>query len=158
MIHLTLKQIVDFYDIPQIFVAQDAMNVSYLCVLYCQENGSHYLGVQLSELKLKSFMAGGEDLRKLYENPEQDNALYHVVVKDEDINAVELLSPQDITEAMLPAAGYYYDAEDAIEDKETDTLQLNIPVRDRGFFSDMVRRMGWTISAINQATRKVAVF
>lgn len=158
MIRLTLKQIVEFYDIPQIFVAQDAMSVSYLCVLYSQENGSHYLGVQLSELRLRSFMAGKEDLRKLYENPEQDNALYHVIVKNENINAVELLLCQELPEEMLPEAGYYYDCKDAIEDKETDTLQLSIPVRDRSFFSDMVRRMGWTISAINQATRKVAVF
>lgn len=157
MIRLVLHKILDFYDLPQLFVAKDAMDVSYVCVLYDQQDGFHYLGVQVSDLRLQSFCAGQLDLRRLYEQPEQDNTLYEVVVHEEQINAMHLLKPAEVAEHMLPAAGYYYETETADADTAMDTLQLNIPAKDRSFVSDMVKRMGWTISTMSQATRRIAV-
>lgn len=131
--------------------------MNYLCVLYSQQDGFHYLGVQLSELRLYSFCSGQMDLRKLYEQPEQDNTLYEVVVEKEQINAVHLLSKEELTEEMLPAPGFYLDADTAEADMAMDTLQINIPPQDRNFVADMVRRMGWTISHLSRATRRIAV-
>lgn len=59
---------------------------------------------------------------------------------------------------MLPEAGFYYDAADAIKDSNTDSLLIDIPVSDRGFFADIAKRMGWSTKLINSATRKIAVF
>lgn len=157
MIRLTLQQILDFYDVPQLFVAKDMMNVNYLCVLFCQQDGFHYLGVQLTELRLSSFCSGQVDLRKLYEQPEQDNTLYEVLVEKEQIHAVRLLSQEQLTEDMLPAPGYYFDTNTTEADSATDIFQLSIPPQDRNFMADMVKRMGWTMSHLSHATRRIAV-
>ena len=157
MRYLTLKQTLEFYEVPQLFLAVDAMNANYLCLLYNQEDGYEYVAVQVSELRLQDFFAGRFDLRRAYTEPEQDNLVYHVRVAEKQIMADRLLQPEDITEAMLPDAGYYYDAEDAVEDSATDTMQVDIPAADRGLFADIVRRMGWATSLIKKASHKVAV-
>ena len=157
MIKLTLDKILEFYDVPQLFVARDTMDTNYLCVLYRKERGFEYLAVQISNIRLHTFLCGDLDLRKAYENPEQDNSLYHVLVEKEQILADRLLQPNEITADMLPEAGYYFDAEDAIEDSNTDTLQINIPSSDRSFLADMATRMGWTASTLRKASRNIAV-
>lgn len=155
---LIVQKILEFYDIPQLFVATDALGISYLCVLYNKDTEIEYLAVQLSELRLGLFLKGELDLRKAYTDPEQDNTLYHVVVKDEVVTADRLLQKDELSEHMLPEAGFYYDADDAIEDTNTDSLQINIPVSDRGFFADIAKRMGWSAKLIDSATHKIAVF
>ncbi len=49
------------------------------------------------------------------------------------MTASTLLQPSDVTEEMLPEAGYYYDAVDLTDEAEsaTDTYQLEVPARDR---------------------------
>ena len=150
MRHLILRQTLKFYDVPQIFVAQDTMRVNYLCLLYAQNEAYEYIAVQVSELQLDNFTCGRLDLRQMFLEPEQDNSIFHVTVSSEHITADRLLQPDDITEDMLPAPGYYFDADDTAPDDNTDTLQLTIPASDRGFLADIARRMGWS-------TRKIAV-
>jgi len=154
---LTVKKILEFYDVPQLFVATDAMNSNYLCLLYGQQKGYEYLAVQVSDLRLRSFVGGDLDLRRLYLDPEQDDSLYHVLVEKENIVADRMLSPCEVTEEKLPEAGYYYDADDAIEESNTDTLQIDIPVKDRSFFADIARRMGWSARTISVGARRIAV-
>lgn len=151
MRHLILRQTLEFYDVPQIFVAQDTMRVNYLCLLYAQNDACEYIAVQVSELRLDQFTQGKTDLRQMFLDPEQDNSTFHVTVSNERIIADRLLQPADITEDMLPEPGYYFDAEDAAQtDDNIDTLQLSIPTSDRGFLADIVCRMGWH-------TRRIAV-
>lgn len=157
MIRLTLKKILEYYDTPQLFVATDTLNINYLCVLYKQDECFHYLGVQISEMRLQNYLDGLLDLRQAYIDPERENSLYEVLVANEKITAYNLLDSADISEDMLPEAGYYHDTADAINNNETDTLQLSIPASDRGFFADMVRRMGWSASTLSQAVSKIAV-
>ena len=59
---------------------------------------------------------------------------------------------------MLPEAGYYFDADDLVEDTDmqTDTYQLEVPVQDRKTFSTLISRMGWRASSLRNAIRKVA--
>lgn len=150
MRHLILRRTLEFYDVPQIFVAQDTMRVNYLCLLYAQNDAYEYIAVQVSELRLDNFVSGHLDLRQMFLEPEQDNSIFHVSVRDEHITADRLLQPDDITEDMLPEPGYYFAADDAVPSENIDTLQLSIPASDRGFLADIVRRMGWH-------TRKIAV-
>lgn len=157
MIKLTLHRILEFYDVPQLFIAKDAMDTNYLCLLYNDSEGYEYIGVQVSNVRLHAFLCGDFDLRNAYMHPEQDNSLYHITVKDERIMADQLLQAADVSDAMLPDAGYYYDVADAIDDSNTDTLQLDIPSTDRSMLADIARRMGWTASILRTASRNIAV-
>ena len=68
MRQLTLMQTLEYYDVPQIIVAVDAMGTRYLCTLFNQSegNGFEYLGVQISEPRLMAFVGGQLDLREAY--------------------------------------------------------------------------------------------
>ena len=159
MRRLTLTSTLEYYDVPQILTAADATGTRYLCTLYEQTaDGYHYLGVQISEPRLMAFIGGQLDLRDAYQHPEVDNALYLVEVRDETLTATTLLQPADITEAMLPEAGYYYDATDLTgeADEATDTYQLEVPARDRITFSTLIARMGWPALSLRKTIGKVA--
>ena len=158
---LTLMQTLEYYDVPQIIVASDAMGTRYLCTLFNQseESGYEYIGVQISEPRLMAFVGGQLDLRDAYLHPEVENALYLVTAKKETLTATKLLQQQDITENMLPEAGYYFDATELVNDENPplDTYQLEVPVHDRVTFSTLVSRMGWRASSIRKTMGKVAV-
>ena len=160
---LSLIKTLEYYDVPQILVAADATGTNYLCTLYRNdvEHGFLYLGVQISEPRLMAFVGGQLDLRDAYIYPEVENALYIVTTKQEALTATTILQSKDLTEDMLPEAGYYYDASDLADDAEsqTDTYQLEVPVHDRITFSTLISRMGWrALSLHNVLKGKAAIF
>lgn len=157
MIKLTHKKTLEFYDVPQIFVAIDIMGVNYLCVLYSEDKEYEYLGVRISQMRLNAYLAGQLDLRMAYTQPEQEGALFTVMVKEQAITATAMLRPEDVTEDMLPAPGFYNDPQGALDDDTTDTLQLCIPKKDSNLLAEIVHRMGWTASSIQKSMRKIAV-
>ena len=108
---LTLIKTLEYYDVPQILVAADATGTNYLCTLYKNdvEDGYLYLGVQISEPRLAEFIDGRLDLRDAYTHPESDKGLYLVAATNGVMNRVKPLQLQDITEEMLPEAGYTLD-------------------------------------------------
>ena len=159
---LTLIKTLEYYDVPQIFVATDATGTNYLCTLYHHdaERGYLYLGVQISEPRLMAFAGGQLDLRDAYVHSEVENALYVVTAKQEVLTATTLLQPQDITDEMLPETGYFYDASDLADEAEsqTDTYQLEVPTHDRITFSTLISRMGWrALSLSNVLKGKAAI-
>lgn len=159
MRRLTLTATLEYYDVPQIITAADATGTRYLCTLYEQAaDACRYLGVQISEPRLMAFIGGQLDLRDAYRHPEVDNALYVVEVSGEALTATTLLQPADLTEAMLPEAGYYYDATDLTEEAapDTDTYQLEVPAHDRITFSTLIARMGWPVLSLRKNIGKVA--
>ena len=105
----TLIKTLEYYDVPQILVAADATGTNYLCTLYKNdvEDGYLYLGVQISEPRLAEFIDGRLDLRDAYTHPESDKGLF-VAATNGVMNRVKPLQLQDITEEMLPEAGYTY--------------------------------------------------
>ena len=160
MRHLTLLQTLEFYDVPQIVTAVDATGTRYLCTLYDQAADCfRYLGVQISEPRLKAFIGGQLDLRSAYTNPEVENALYVVEAKDGQLTATSLLVPKDITEDMLPEKGYMFDSTDIVDDAEaqTDMYQLEVPANDRITFSTLITSMGWRVKLLGKDFRKVVV-
>ena len=154
MRRLTLTHILEFYDIPQIITASDPTGTNYLCTLYEKDDDCYrYIGVQISVPRLRAFIGGQLDLRDAYLHPEVDNALYVVEVKQESLIATTLLSPEEVTEAMLPQPGYFFDATDMAEEagSATDTYQLEVPAQDRLTFSTLIARMGWPVSTLRNA-------
>ena len=105
-----------------------------------------------------AFIGGQLDLREAYIHPEVENAIYLVEAKEEKLTATTNLLSEDITEEMLPEAGYFFDSEDLVDnaDMQTDTYQLEVPAHDRITFSTLIARMGWRASSIRNAIRKVA--
>ena len=159
MRRLTLTNTLEYYDVPQILAATDATGTRYLCTLFEKTaEGYHYLGVQISEPRLMAFIGGQLDLRDAYQHPEVDNALYLVEARNETLTATTLLQSTELTESMLPEAGYYYDATDLADEAEsdTDTYQLEVPTRDRMTFSTLISRMGWTALSLRKTIGKVA--
>ena len=159
---LTLIHTLEYYDVPQIFVAVDATGTNYLCTLYQSdaESGYLYLGVQISQPRLMAFIGGQLDLRDAYVHPEVENALYVVTARQEALTATTVLQPEDVSEQMLPEAGYFFDASDLADETEpqTDTYQLEVPAHDRITFSTLIGRMGWrALSLSNVLKGKVAI-
>lgn len=107
---LTLIKTLEYYDVPQILVAAEAIGTNYLCTLYKNdaESGYLYLGVQMSETRLAAFIDGRLDLRDAYTHPEADSRLCLVAATNGVLNIVKSLQLQDITEEMLPTTGYTY--------------------------------------------------
>ena len=107
---LTLTKTLEFYDVPQLLVAADATGNNYLCTLFKNEaeSGYHYLGVQISEPRLASFLDGQFDLRDAYIRPESEKALYLVTAKQGILYLVTSIHPQDVIEEMLPEAEYTF--------------------------------------------------
>lgn len=158
MRQLTHTATLEYYDVPQIITATDATGTRYLCTLYAQEtDGFRYLGVQISEPRLMAFIGGQLDLRDAYLHPEVDNALYCICVTDSQLIADPILTT-DITEAMLPEVGYFFNAADLAEDVDAqiDTYKLEVPAHDRITFSTLISRMGWHASSLGQSFRKIA--
>lgn len=158
---LTLMQTLEYYDVPQIFVATDVMGTRYLCTLFdkAEPDGYKYIGVQISEPRLMAFIGGQLDLREAYLHPEVENAVYLVVAQKGTLTANTLLQQQDITENMLPETGYFFDASELVEEENPtlDTYQLEVPAQDRVTFSTLVSRMGWRASSIRKTMGKAAV-
>lgn len=156
---LTLTATLEFYDVPQILTATDATGTRYLCTLFQQGcDGYSYLGVQLSEPRLMAFVGGQLDLRDAYLHPEVDNALYIVKAENGALTATTMLQLAEISEAMLPEAGYFFDATDLADEEESqiDTYKLEVPAHDRVTFSTLMSRMGWHASSIGKSLRKIA--
>lgn len=157
---LTHIKTLEFYDIPQIFVGVDATGTYYLCTLFKQEvDADCYIGVQLSEPRLMAFIGGQLDLREAYTHPEVENAVYRVEVRNKSIAATVLIQPNDISEDMLPEAGFFYDAGNKIDKSAYlgDTYQLEVPAADRITFSTIISRMGWRASSLGKNIGKIAV-
>lgn len=116
---LKLTKILEFYDVPQLFLATDQLNSNFICMMteFVAGTGYIYFAVQVSERKLRDFLRGEEDLRQLYLCPEVDDAYFKVVVHNQIISA-ELFSSDDITESILPVEGYFYEEDEDAENYE----------------------------------------
>ena len=116
---LNLIKILEFYDVPQLFLAADKFGAKYICMMvrFDREIGFQYLSVQISDERLDAFLSGKLDLRYLYLNPEVEDAFYKVVVRNQIIKA-ECFDRDNITERILPEDGYYYEEDDDADNYE----------------------------------------
>jgi len=104
---LRLAEILDYYDVPQIFVALDAVGTQYLCLVhdYDEDGRSLCIAANISKERLNDVVTGHEDLRQVYLEPEQ--WLYDVVENGNEIEATR--RDEAPVEDMLPEEGYYLD-------------------------------------------------
>jgi hypothetical protein len=102
-----MTNILDYYDMPQLFVALDAVGTQYLCLFYDHDEAGKMkcIAVTISRDRLNDFITGHLDLRQVYLEPEM--WLYDVTV---DGNIIEATPRAEAPAGyMLPDEGYFLD-------------------------------------------------
>lgn len=133
---LRIDKILDFSDVPQLFVARDAFDTLYLCLLYDDETVYRYTGIRISARRLDDFLAGKTDLRMLFLQPENEREYYDVIFQSGEYQ--KALSTENILhEDKLPAPGYVLSAE------KRENVVINLPIKDRSLLAELVRKFGW---------------
>lgn len=102
---LYIEKILDFCDVPQLFIARDAFDTLYLCLLYEDEPSCQYTAIRISGDRLQSFLSGNLDLRELFENPETPFEFFDVEYKDEAY-FMKAHEAACVGEERLPLSGY----------------------------------------------------
>lgn len=133
---LRLEKILDFYDVPQLFVGRDKFDAQYICLLYDDTDVCRYTAVKISGDRLHRFLSGNEDLRSIFVNPENAGEFFEVVYDNNNFEMTPL-QMHSIEEKRLPDAGYTIDAD------THETMTVNLPVKDHGLFTELVHKFGW---------------
>lgn len=133
---LKVERILDYYDVPQLFVARDVFDTIYICFLYNDELQCRYTGIRISSERLTGFLSGQIDLRLLFIEPETPGEYFDIIFTEGTYQKV-LLSEAILPEDKLPAEGYMFSGE------ESENVVISIPVKDRNLLSEIVRKFGW---------------
>ena len=133
---LTIDQILDYCDVPQLFTARDTFDTLYLCLLYEDSPICRYTAIRISSKRLSEFSIGKSDLRFLFVNPEQNGEYFDISFQNNEYR-IEKMSEHILSENRLPNKGYYM-ASDTREN-----VTVNIPMNDRHLLKELVRKFGW---------------
>lgn len=133
---LNIEKILDFCDVPQLFVARDAFDTIYLCLLYEDEPACKYTAIRISSERLMAFLNGKADLREMFVNPETKSEYFDVEYSDNEY-LFKPLSITSLNEEKLPLSGY------TITESKHEAVVVKIPVSDRNLLKDLVRKFGW---------------
>ena len=117
---LTLDQMLDYCDVPQLFTARDTFETLYLCLLYDDSSECLYTGIRISPQRLSEFLNGKYDLRYLYLHPEQSGEYFDVSYHGNEYHK-RLFSGTFLSEERLPAEGYHINSDDR------ENVVVNIP-------------------------------
>ena len=133
---LTIDQILDYCDVPQLFTARDTFDTLYLCLLYEDNPICSYTAIRLSSKRLTEFLSGKLDLRFLFVHPELDQEYFDVVFQNNEYQMGTMLK-QSLPEERLPTEGYY------MVSNSRENVVVNIPMNDRNLLKELVRKFGW---------------
>ncbi|MCP9564177.1 DUF6575 domain-containing protein [Segatella copri] len=133
---LKVDSILEYYDNPQLLTARDCFDTLYLCLLYQDTPECKYTAIRISSKRLQDFCMGKKDLRSLFLSPEGDKAYFNVRGTDNSLVLDSKISTA-ISEDRLPDEGYY------LETSGKESIVVNIPVKDKGLFTELVRKFGW---------------
>ena len=133
---LKVDSILEYYDNPQLLTAWDCFDTLYLCLLYEDTPECKYTAIRISSKRLQDFCIGKKDLRSLFISPES-NLEYFDVRYSNDSLVLDSKISTTISEERLPDEGYY------LETSGKESIMVNIPVKDKGLFTELVRKFGW---------------
>lgn len=133
---ITLERILEYYDVPQLFLGRDNFDTQYLCLLYEDEPICKYTAIRISTKLYARFLQGQEDLRSLFLHPEFEGEYFDVMFTENNYIATSS-SFSTIPEDRLPEEGYKLDS------SETDTITISVPKQERSIFDRLIRRHGW---------------
>lgn len=113
---LTINEILEYYDIPQLLSAKDTDGLNYICLCYdIDDNGDlNYISAQISQYQMDSFLNGDMELSYLFRFAEQRCNLYSAMLSNDDtLMAVPFKGR--LTVKMLPTKPYYCNISDALQ-------------------------------------------
>lgn len=108
---IELLDILEYYDVPQLFIAKFKDFESYLiCVLedINEIEGCIFLGVKVSAERLNDFNCNKIDLRSIFTKPEFELPFFEVT-ENACGYVAELIPEKFPTEEELPEKDYYYE-------------------------------------------------
>ncbi|KTB54966.1 hypothetical protein AO067_20315 [Pseudomonas viridiflava ICMP 13104] len=103
------------YDYPQVFVAIDAIGVSYVCMVTEEsELGPSFLCAPVSVQRSKELLSGKIDLRKIYEKPELSE-FYYASPNDLTVPfGIEQAQFNQVPQELLPEPGLVFQYTDEV--------------------------------------------
>ncbi len=104
---MVVEKILDFYDIPQLFVSKDKVDTRYLCLFAnIDDKEIKYISTKISLDRLYQFETGKIDLKSIFENPEINE--YYIIKLIESTEEAFLFEiyKESITQ-FLPDADFY---------------------------------------------------
>ena len=124
------------------------------------DEDNRWLVVRVSLVNLQKYIGKEMSLREIIENP-NDGYLYAVDV-DNDVHYhdVKLLQPSAIPEDYLPETDSFYEFEPVPAEgaEELMTYELTIPYKERNRFEEILRKVGFPVSALKKVVNNAAVF
>lgn len=124
------------------------------------DKDNRWLVLRVSLANLHKYIGKEMSLRELIESP-NDGYLYSVDV-DNDIryHNVKLVQPSALPEDYLPETDSFYTFESipAEDAAELMTYELTIPYKERIHFENILRKLGFPVSALKKAVSHAAVF
>lgn len=133
---LKIDQILEYYDAPQLFVARDAYDTLYLCLLYDDETSYRYTAIRISQERLRAFTQGACDLRRIFVSPEQMGEYFDVTCEEGNYKLIPS-ALHVLPEERIPEEGY------TLAPSNSESIVVNIPSNDKPLFSELVRKFGW---------------
>lgn len=133
---LTIERILEYIDVPQLFLGRDNFDTQYLCLLYDDDPICRYTGIRISTNRLSTYCQGKVDLRDLFVAPEFKNEHFEVSF----LNGEYIIDPNplaSLSEDRLPSEGFFHDNSD------NDIVSVSIPKKERRTFFQLMRRHGW---------------
>ena len=121
---------------------------------------NRWLVLRVSLASLQKYIGKELTLRELIENP-NDGYLYVVDIDDSiAYHDIKLVQPSALPDDYLPESDSYYEfepipAEDA---EELMTYELTIPYKERNRFEEILRKIGFPVSALKKVVTQAAVF
>ncbi len=100
-------KILIYYDIPELFIAQDKVLSKYLCLKTTDGKHLDYLTIPISEKKLNLLQSGQIDLRDAFMNSELGFWLI-ATCKDDDLFYAERKDWISIPDELLPDKGFSF--------------------------------------------------
>lgn len=129
---IELERILDFYDVPQLFIGKDILGTRYLCLLYDDERCYTYISIRTSMDRLRLFLGGKCDLRTLFVTPEAKNE-YFIATYDDNSYQMELFDKETLPDKMLPDEGYFFEGENEDSSILCEAIEWGHPVIHLGF-------------------------
>lgn len=131
-----MDKLLEFVDVPQLFLARDKFDTQYLCLLYEDEPTCKYTAVKISPEQFSLFIQKKTDLRTLYVAPELAGEYFDVEYNDNSY-VITRCSYNVIPEDRLPMSDYYFD------DTDLENITVQVPKKDKPLFLRLLRHRGW---------------
>lgn len=133
---LTIEKIIEFIDVPQLFLARDRFDTLYLALLYDDEPTCRYTAVRISLERYSQFAQKKVDLRSLFVSPELPGEYFEIEYTDNNFFISPYTQPT-IPEERLPEDGFFYD------DSDVENITVQIPKKEKSLFLHLLKHRGW---------------